>query len=83
VAAATATGGGLLGLACRLPAPAWLPPVDLDRASVAQLRAAAPHPGALAEVPGWRRLRDPHGLAALDPAVEGWAATRTLLAGSR
>jgi hypothetical protein len=80
VAAAPATdGGGLLGVASRLPAPDWLPPVDLDTGSVAALRAAAPRPGDVASAPGWRRLRGPDGLATLDPAVEGWEATRALL----
>jgi hypothetical protein len=83
VAAAPATdGGGLLGVACRLPAPAWLPAVDLDTGSIAALRAAAPGPGDVATTPGWRRLRGPDGLATLDPAVEGWEATRALLTGS-
>jgi hypothetical protein len=80
VAAAPATdGGGLLGVACRLPAPAWLPAVDLDTGSVAALRAAAPRPGDVATTPGWRRLRGPDGLATLDLAIEGWEATRALL----
>ena len=80
VAAAPAPdGGGLLGAASRLPAPAWLPPVDLDTGSLVALRAAAPHPGDVASTPGWRRLRGPDGLATLDPAVEGWEATRALL----
>jgi hypothetical protein len=80
-AAPDAAGAGLLGLACRLPAPAWLPPLDLDTGSIAALRAAAPHPGDVAATPGWRRLRDPAGLGTLDPAVEGWEATRALLTG--
>jgi hypothetical protein len=80
VAAAPALGGdGLLGVASRLPAPDWLPPVDLDTGSLAALRSAAPRPGDVAAAPGWRRLRGPDGLATLDPAVEGWEATRALL----
>jgi hypothetical protein len=66
-------------VACRLPVPAWLPAVDLDSASAADLRAAAPRPGDVAVTPGWRRLRDPAALATLDPAVEGWETTRALL----
>jgi glycosyltransferase A (GT-A) superfamily protein (DUF2064 family) len=80
VAVAPATdGGGLLGLACRLPAPGWLPDLDLDTGSIAALRVAAPRPGEVAVAPGWRRLRGPADLATLDPAVEGWEATRALL----
>jgi hypothetical protein len=70
---------GLLGVACRLPVPAWFPAVDLDGGSVAALRAAAPRPADVAVAPGWRRLSGPEGLATLDPAVEGWETTRALL----
>lgn len=82
VAVAPAEGGpGLLGVAARLPVPSWLPPVDLDETLPAAVRAAAPRPGDLAVTPAWRRLRGPADLAALDPAVEGWEATRALLSG--
>ena len=74
-------GPGLLGLAARLPAPAWLPDVDLDAADPAEVRAAAPRPGDVAVTPGWHRLRAPAGLYRLDPALEGWDATRALLGG--
>jgi hypothetical protein len=70
---------GLLGVAARLPAPDWLPDLDLDRGSVAALRKAAPNRPQVATAPGWRRMRGPADLATLDPAVEGWDATRTLL----
>jgi hypothetical protein len=79
--AAGVDGAGLLGVACRLPAPAWLPAVDLDTGSVAGLRAAAPRPAEVATAPAWRRLRGPADLATLDLAVEGWEATRALLSG--
>lgn len=72
-------GAGLLGVAARLPAAAWFPPVDLERGSVGEVRAAAPRPTDVAGTPGWRRLRDPGALGTLDPAVEGWEATRLLL----
>lgn len=70
---------GLLGLACRLPAPAWLPGIDLDSGSAAALREAAPSPAEVSVTAGWRRLRDRAALATLDPAVEGWEHTRALL----
>lgn len=66
----------------RLPVPEWLPPLDLDRTVPATVRAAAPRPGDLAVTPAWRRLRGPADLATLDPAVEGWEATRALLSGA-
>jgi len=81
IAPATGPGPGLLGMATRLPAPDWLPEVDLDTADVNQLRAAAPRPAELAVTPGWRRLRGPADLPTLDPAVEGWDTTRVLLGG--
>jgi hypothetical protein len=80
VAAATAgPDGGLLGVAARLPAPAWLPDVDLDTGTTADLRRDAPGPGDVASAPAWRRLRGPADVATLDPAVEGWDTTRVLL----
>lgn len=84
VAVAPVTGGdtGLLGAAARLPLPEWLPALDLDRAAPAAVRAAAPRPGELAVTAGWHRLRGPADLARLDPALAGWDATRTLLAGA-
>jgi hypothetical protein len=84
VAAAPAEGGGLAVLASRLPPPTWLTGsgVDLDtEEAVRLLRAAAPEPGALVVTPSWRRLRRPADLASLDPALEGWEATRALLSG--
>ena len=70
---------GLLGVASRLPAPDWLPPIDLDGDAPAIVRKAAPRPNDVAVTPAWRRLRGPADLATLDPAVEGWDATRLLL----
>ncbi|PWU47060.1 hypothetical protein DLJ46_15775 [Micromonospora globispora] len=83
VAVAPVEGGGpgLLGVAARLPVPEWLPPLDLDTAVPADVRAGAPRPGDVAVTAGWRRLRGPADLATLDPAFEGWEATRALLSG--
>ncbi|WP_285788940.1 hypothetical protein [Micromonospora sp. NBRC 101691] len=79
VAPVEGAGPGLLGLAARLPAPGWLPEVDLDEAVPAMIRGAAPRPADVAVTAAWHRLRGPADLAALDPAVEGWEATRALL----
>lgn len=73
--------GGLLGVAARLPAPDWLAEHDLDTGSAAELRMNAPTPGDVASTQEWRRLRGPADLATLNPAVEGWDLTRTLLGG--
>jgi hypothetical protein len=80
-AAAPATGGGLLGVAARLPVPEWFPDLDPDGAAPADLRGAAPRRAMVAETPGWHRLRGPQDLGRLDPALEGWSATRSLLGG--
>ena len=85
VAVAPARGGGAVVVACRLSVPAWLAAVgiDLDVADpVGRLRAAAVRPADVACTPGWRRLRQPGDLTALDPGLEGWEATRALLDGS-
>ncbi len=82
-------GPGLIGLASRLPVPAWLVACDPDLAQVdvAHLRdaargaAGAGQPAGLATAPGWHRQRGPEDLAFLDPDLEGWEATRLLLAG--
>jgi hypothetical protein len=83
VAAAPADGGGLVALAARLPVPAWLPiDLDLDEPyAVERLKAAAPSAEELVLTPSWRRLRRREDLARLDPDLEGWEATRALLAG--
>jgi glycosyltransferase A (GT-A) superfamily protein (DUF2064 family) len=82
VAICPAKGGGLVALAARLPAPAWLADVDLDTPDApSRLRAAAGRPGAVRSGPGWHRLRTVDDLARLDPGLEGWDNTRMLLGG--
>jgi hypothetical protein len=80
-AAPTGRGGGLLGVATRLPAPGWLVDHDLDTASPMQLRRTAPQPSDVESTADWRRLRGAEDLATLDLALEGWENTRTLLGG--
>lgn len=76
---------GLVGLGATLPVAGWLaehdPDLDID--SLATLRAAARTARASgpAAAPGWHRQRGPADLAALDPHLEGWEATRALLSG--
>jgi hypothetical protein len=79
-AAPAQAGAGLLGLASRLPAPAWLPSAGLDELTPQSLRRLAPRATDVAPAPGWHRLRGPDDVARLDPALEGWDATRSLLA---
>lgn len=80
-----AEGDGLVALAVRLPAPAWLVDsrVDLDTPdAIGRLRAAAPRPGLVQRGPGWHRLRALADLSVLDPGLEGWENTRALLEGN-
>jgi glycosyltransferase A (GT-A) superfamily protein (DUF2064 family) len=83
VALAPAAGdaSGLLGIACRLPVPDWLPEIDLETSTVAEVRAAAPEATDVLGTPGWHRLRTPASLGRLDPNLDGWEATRALLSG--
>jgi hypothetical protein len=84
VAVCPADGGGLVALAARTPTPDWLgaAQVSLDTPdALSRLRAAAPRRRAVSVGPGWHRLRRPADLARLDPGMEGWEATRLLLAG--
>lgn len=70
---------GLLGIASRLPVPTWLPDVDIDAATVADVRRFAPAPTDVIGTPGWHRLRTPESLTRLDPALDTGESTRTLL----
>lgn len=75
-----AEGGGLVALAAALPAASWLPEVRLDDAdALDRLADARPRRAALSVAPGWHRMRGPADVARLDPGLEGWDATRTLL----
>jgi hypothetical protein len=79
-AAPSLQGSGLLGLASVLPAPSWLPATDLDSLSPQSLRRLSPQVTDVAPASGWHRLRSGVDLDRLDPRLEGWDATRALLA---
>lgn len=79
---------GLAALAVQLPLPEWLEKAlsDLDLNApdaLTALRAAAPFPGQIQKAPGWHRLRTPADIHFLDPGLEGWDNTRTLLSTPR
>jgi hypothetical protein len=82
VAAAPDLGSasGLVGLAAVLPAPEWLPATGLDALTPQSLRKLSPQVTDVAPASGWHRLRGPADLDRLDPRLEGWDATRALLA---
>jgi hypothetical protein len=79
-AAPSHSGTGLLGLAAALPAPSWLPATDLDSLSPQSLRRLSPQVTDVAPASGWHRLGSVADLDRLDPRLEGWDATRALLA---
>ncbi len=81
MALAVTAAGTVFGLAARLPLADWVPDVRLADLDPAMLAEAAPAPGLVASVAGWHRLTGPAELARLDPALEGWEATRALLRG--
>jgi hypothetical protein len=80
--ACPAADGSLVALGVRLPAADWLrelaPTLDTP---LADLDAAKPRRLAIGLGPGWHRLRSAADIAALDPGLEGWEATRALLSG--
>ena len=78
-APATSPGRGLLGLSATIPAASWLPAAGLDELTPQSLRRLAPHITDVAPAPGWHRIRSDADLARLDPRLEGWDATRSLL----
>lgn len=78
VSVSLADGGGLVAVASRLPPPAWLtaelPSFDSDA-----LPARSSGPDQLSVGPSWHRLRTPVDVRRLDPGLEGWSSTRSLL----
>jgi hypothetical protein len=74
------SGEGLLGLASVLPAPGWLPALTLDELTPPLLRRRAPAQTDVAPAAAWHRLQSAADLSRLDPRLEGWDATRALLA---
>jgi hypothetical protein len=70
---------GLLGLAATLPAPSWLPATGLDELTPQSLRRLSPQVTDVAPAAGWHRLGSSADLARLDPRLEGWDSTRSLL----
>lgn len=74
-----ADDGRLVGLATRLPRPAWLDGLTLER-DLTWLHERAPF-RAVQVGPGWHRLSAPTDVTRLDPRLEGWEATRALLSG--
>jgi hypothetical protein len=81
VAVCPAEDGSQVALGVNLPIADWLTDsldLSLDL-TLAELDQAKPRRHAVAVGPGWHRLRSPADLARLDPGLEGWDATRSIL----
>ncbi|GAB3949481.1 hypothetical protein GCM10029976_082550 [Kribbella albertanoniae] len=80
IAVTPATDGSLAAIGVNLPIASWVqdaaPTFD---STLAELEAVKPRRHAVAIGPGWHRLRSAADLAQLDPGLEGWDATRSLL----
>lgn len=87
VAVCPADGDGLVALASRLPVPDWLrgvaDQVEPDNEKILPALGRVAPRRALNVGSGWHRIRRPEDVVRLDPGLEGWDATRALLAGSR
>jgi hypothetical protein len=77
-----AAGGGLVAVAAAVPLRGeWLSTCDVrfdDADAASRLRTLAP-PRELAVGPGWHRIRALEDTGLLDPALEGWETTRSVL----
>ncbi|HZX03835.1 DUF2064 domain-containing protein, partial [Kribbella sp.] len=80
IAVTPAEDGSLAAIGVNLPIADWVlelaPTFDTP---LAELEAAKPRRHAVAIGPGWHRLQSNADLARLDPGLEGWDATRSLL----
>jgi hypothetical protein len=77
------TGNGCAAIGVSLPLADWIPEdaFDLDDNLFTRLSAIAPRRSQCTLAPAWHRLRTPTDVAQLDPGLEGWEETRTLLSG--
>jgi hypothetical protein len=78
-----AEDGSLAAIGIKLPTASWVveaaPTFDTLLADLENLK---PRRHAIGIGPGWHRLRSNADLARLDPGLEGWDATRSLLRGA-
>lgn len=80
LAVCPAEDGSLAAIGVRLPTADWVIDANPDfDTRLATLEQAKPRRHALAVGPGWHRLRTPADLSRLDPGLEGWDATRSIL----
>lgn len=83
LAVTPAEDGSLAAVGIKLPTASWIadaaPTFDTPLADLEKLK---PRRHAIGIGPGWHRLRSNADLARLDPGLEGWDATRSLLRGA-
>lgn len=83
LAVTPAEDGSLAAIGVSLPLAPWItaaaPTFDTQLADLEHLK---PRRHAIATGPGWHRLRSAADIARLDPGLEGWDATRSLLRGA-
>jgi hypothetical protein len=82
LAVTPAEDGSLAAIGVSVPAAEWVldasPTFDTPLADLDKLK---PRRHAIGVGPGWHRLRSAADIARLDPGLEGWDATRSLLRG--
>jgi CHASE2 domain-containing sensor protein len=80
IAVCPAEDGSLAAIGVNVPPAGWVveaaPAFDTQLSDLEQLK---PRRHAVAIGPGWHRLRSAGDLARLDPGLEGWDATRSIL----
>jgi hypothetical protein len=80
IAVTPAEDGTLAAIGVNVPTADWVaetaPTFDTE---LSALEARKPRRHAVAIGPGWHRLRSAADIARLDPGLEGWDATRSLL----
>jgi len=83
IAVTPAEDGTLAAIGVGLPVADWVaaasPGFDTPLAALEEVK---PRRHAVAIGPGWHRLRSAADLARLDPGLEGWDATRSILRGA-
>ena len=80
VAVTPASDGSLVAIGVNVPTADWVRDVGVGfDTELVSLESAKPRRHAVAVGPGWHRLRSAADIARLDPGLEGWDATRSLL----
>jgi glycosyltransferase A (GT-A) superfamily protein (DUF2064 family) len=80
IAVTPAEDGSLAAIGVNLPVADWVLELAPTFATpLADLEAKKPRRHAVAVGPGWHRLQSNADIARLDPGLEGWDATRSLL----